>query len=82
MKTEKTEKIEGIGTIVKTGSSCVGCMAWETTYIVIAINGERYRYQSDRIDEMGLDRGDIVKVSVRVRDDKVWRFNLIENTGL
>jgi len=36
----KTRKIEGIATIVKTGSGCVGCMSWETPYAIIAINGE------------------------------------------
>ena len=78
-KQTKTQKIEGTGTVIDIGSSCVGCMAWETPYAIIGINGgERYRYQSDRVDILGLSKDDLIKVSMLVRDDKVWRFKLIE----
>ena len=83
MRKEKTRKIEGIGTIVNVGSSCVGCMSWETGYIIIAINGERFRYQSDRIYELDLQKNDMVQVALRVKDNgNVFRFNLIEKLNI
>ena len=84
MKTQttknKTYKIEGTGTIIDIGSSCVGCMAWETPYIIIAINGERFKYQSDRVNELDFFKGEIVKVKllIRTKTDNVWRFNLLD----
>ena len=73
----KTRQIEGLATIVRTGSSCVGSMAWETPYCIIAINGERFRYQSDNVEILELDKDDMISCKMRVRDNgRVWRFTL------
>ena len=75
----KTRQINGTVTIMEVGSSCVGCMAWETPYAIIKINGETFRYQSDRVEELGLEKYDLVKAEMRVKDNgNVWRFKVIE----
>jgi len=54
-------------------------MSWETSYIILAINGERFRYQSDRVDILDIEENDIIKVEMRVKDNgNVWRFKLIK----
>ena len=79
----KTRKIEGIATIVKTGSGCVGCMSWETPYAIIAINGERFKYQSPRVDELRLYKDDMIQVLLLVRDNgNVFRFKLINKLNI
>ena len=75
----KTRQINGTVTIMEVGSSCVGCMAWETSYARIKINGETFKYQSDNVDILGLQKYDLVKAEMRVKDNgNVWRFKVIE----
>jgi len=79
-KTTKTRRIEGVATIVRTGTVCQGCMDWETPYIVIAIGEERYIYQSEKIESMGIEKGDIVRVDMRVgaNTNRVWRMHTLK----
>jgi len=56
MKKEKTELIDGIGEVIKVGTSCVGNMAWETPYVVFRVYCEScdlpfgdYKWQSENI---------------------------------
>ena len=45
----KGRKVKGIHILVKTGSTIVGCMTWETPYLVVEdpITGEQFRWVSD-----------------------------------
>lgn len=86
----KTELIDGIGTIVEIGSSCVGCMSWETPYILLKINGIKLRYQSDLLETdrrwfEKLNTNNRFRLKLRYRqvfdrnyDGKVWRILNIE----
>jgi len=80
----KTRQISGTATVIDTGSSCVGCMAWETPYIKIKMHGETFRYQSDRVEHLGLDKYDIIVCNMRVKDNgNIWRFELVDRfTGI
>jgi hypothetical protein len=84
----KTTLIKGSAQIVATGSSCVGCMAWETPYIIFEVNGETYKWQSDNIyriakekdnlKECHLQKGMFFDVEFLVRENKVWRVRDIK----
>ena len=76
----KTREIKGIATVIDRGQSCVGCMAWETPYIKLAINGERFKYQSERIETLydHIEKGAMIQCVLRVKDNgNVFRFSLI-----
>lgn len=53
MKKMKTELIKTIAQLIKNGSSCVGCMSWETPYVVFKLeNNDQILWQSDNIDRI------------------------------
>ena len=88
---KKTKLIEGIVRIKKIGHACIGCMAWESPYIIFErMNGKEYVWHSDNIPEI-LDRhglkhnynleNKVYHVRMRVRQDRVWRlYNIIETS--
>jgi len=53
-------------------------MSWETPYAILAINGERFRYQSPKVEELALYKNDMLQVSLLVKDNgNIFRFELI-----
>jgi hypothetical protein len=52
MKAKETTTVQGLAYVLKYGSSCVGCMAWETPYVEMLIQGIGLpvRYQSNTVD--------------------------------
>ena len=77
---KKTRYFKGVATVINHGSSCVGCMAWETSYVILGMGkGERFRYQSDRVDILGIYKDDMILCEMLVKDNgNVHRFNLIK----
>ena len=69
----KTEKLNGLATIERTGSGCVGCMSWETPYVVFRVYEDEYthkyvtvRWQSENIEQI-LDDQDKIRWSMLSR---------------
>ena len=70
MEKAKTERLSGIATIERTGSSCVGCMSWETPYVIFRVYEDEHtdkyvtvRWQSENIEQI-LDDQDKIRWSM------------------
>jgi len=82
----ETRIVEDTVEIVRNGSGCMGCMPWETPYIILEDSkGDRYTWQSDNILETYIKHepngrendiriGVFFDVKMRVRGDRVWRM--------
>jgi hypothetical protein len=51
MAKTKSRKIEGLAKIEYKGSGCVGCMAWETPFILLDFIGEELCWWVDRVND-------------------------------
>jgi len=66
--------IEGTVTIERKGSSCQGCMPWETSYIDIIYNGKEYTWFSDRTERM--HKGQILNIRAFAYGDRLRKVTI------
>jgi hypothetical protein len=80
-----SETITGQLLVVAYGSSCMGCMAWETPYVILrreGRGGKDFTYQSDTVDPSSCERiqgrkaavGSTITARIVVRNGRVKRF--------
>jgi len=88
----KTELIKIETQIVKTGTACIGCMHWESPYIIFkdSDSDNTYKWHSDNLpgifkalagcdwDSRYTKEGTWYKIKARVRNNKVWRMIELE----
>lgn len=74
-------KIQGQVEIIDCGSSCQGACGLETPYLILKINGEEYRWQSDKVEYHDLwgRYGKKINIEAFRRDDsnRLYKVKLI-----
>ena len=83
MATRKTkgEKIKGLAKIIHTRTACVGCMAWESPFILFKLVGTNRTVEWQTDDESWLYReGDVVHLEAFYyeRTDSIRRVKITE----
>lgn len=77
---QKSQKIDGVLTVVSSGGCIVGCMSWETPFIKLKdSNGNIYLWVSDKIEELGyycILIGTQLKISAFVRKETNHLFRV------
>jgi hypothetical protein len=76
-------KIFGPATVLRTGTSIVGNMGWETPYVQFDVGGQQYRWQSDLANGAfyGLKRGQIVHLDAFAYADHLRRVTVTAQDG-
>lgn len=84
-KTMKGIKLDGLFRVIRRGSSCVGCMAWETPYIIFSSleTGQEYKWHSEVIEVaeriVPLYEGRVIAVQAFAYDDRLRRVRLSDS---